>query len=226
MDRPDNSRGDLEGALRDIGVVNRLLGGRRIVLRAVEPFLEELRPGETLRVLDVGTGAGDLPIAIAEHARGHSRRVKITAVDRDPCTAAIAAGATTGYPEIRVVQADAFRLPFQPGAFDLVIASLFLHHFDHRQAVRLLRAFSRLGKRAVLINDLRRHLLPWSFIYLASRATRRHPMFVHDGPLSVLRGFTLPELSAIGKDAGAGVARVERRWPYRLLMTLQGGEAP
>ena len=53
-----------------------------------------------------------------------------------------------------------------------------------------------MAKRAVLINDLERHLVSWAFISLAARITRRHPMFVHDAPLSVLRGFTRDELLA------------------------------
>ena len=60
----------------------------------------------------------------------------------------------------------------------------------------------------------------FAFIALASRLTRRHPMFVHDAPLSVLRGFTGDELSSIASAAGAPHAIVRHRWPYRLLLTV------
>jgi hypothetical protein len=45
-------------------------------------------------------------------------------------------------------------------------------------------------------------------------------MFVHDAALSVLRGFTEEELQALCQDAGAAMATVQRRWPYRLVATL------
>jgi hypothetical protein len=52
--------------------------------------------------------------------------------------------------------------------------------------------------------------------------TRRHPMFVHDAALSVLRGFTKGELLAAARDAGVPDATVKRRLPYRLLLTMPG----
>jgi SAM-dependent methyltransferase len=218
MDRPDNSASDLRGALRDIRWTNRWLGGRSGLLQAVRPFLLEVdRP---LTVLDVGTGGADLPLALVRFARGLGRELTVVAVDIDPTTSAIAARETAGCSEVRVLCADARRLPFDGGCFDLVVASLFLHHFEDDEVTALLRAFSATARRAVVVNDLRRHLIPWAFIAAAARLTARHPMYVHDAPLSVLRGFTPDELRLAAQRAGAKRVRLERRWPYRLLMTL------
>ncbi|HKQ60445.1 MAG TPA: methyltransferase domain-containing protein, partial [Candidatus Polarisedimenticolaceae bacterium] len=216
MDRSDNPREALAAALRDLRLVNRWLGGRRVLSEAIRPLLLAHPPQRPLRLLDVGTGDADLPLALLELAQGLGRSLEVTAVDRDPQTVALAAQAVRGRGAIHVVQADARRLPFAPGAFDLVTASLFLHHFRQHEVVELLAAFRRLARRAVLVNDLRRHRVPWLFIGLAGRATRRSAMFVHDGPLSVLRGFTAGELLEAARGAGARGARVERRWPYRL----------
>jgi len=225
MDRPDNPPEALEGALRDIRWVNRLLGGSRAFVHAVLPYLDALPDGSTLEVLDVGTGSADLPIALVAAARARGRRVRVVAVDRDPATVRHAAGQAAGIAGVEIVRADATALPFPAGSFDLVTASLFLHHFAHDDAVRLLASFRRIARRAVLVNDLQRHRLPWAFIALAARATRRHPMFVHDAPLSVLRGFTGDELLRAGRESGASTPRVEERWPYRLVMTLDADGA-
>jgi len=222
MDRADNSRHDLEGALKDIHKVNRFLRGSKILIDALRPCLEKQREGETLTILDVGTGGADLPIDIVRQTHSMGKRVQITAVERDATTAAYAKSQTAAYPEIDVQIADATRLPYAPESFDVVIASLFLHHFDDEQAARLLRDFRALARRAVLINDLRRHLIPWAFIGLAARVTGRHPMFRHDAPLSVLRGFTTTELRHAAMEAGAPRVTLTRRFPYRLLMTLPG----
>ena len=95
---------------------------------------------------------------------------------------------------------------------------MFLHHYREAEVVRLLADWRRIARRAVVVNDLRRHWLPWAFISLVSRLTRRHPLFVHDAALSVLRGFTAEEL---GRAAG-GVpgASVRAHWPFRLVLTL------
>ena len=98
---------------------------------------------------------------------------------------------------------------------------MFLHHFPHEQVVALLRRFRRLARRAVVVNDLRRHALPWAFIGVVARATVRHPMFVHDAALSVLRGFTGDELAAAAREAGSERFGLVRRWPFRLVLTLE-----
>jgi ubiquinone/menaquinone biosynthesis C-methylase UbiE len=153
------------------------------------------------------------------------RRLRVTAVDRDPSAASAAARFAAGRPEVRVVRADAEDLPFEDRSFDLVTASMFLHHFDHDGVVALLRRFRRLARRAVVVNDLRRHRLPWAFIATVARVTRRDPMFRHDAPLSVLRGFTDDELLAAAREAGVASPSLQRRWPFRLVMTLPAESA-
>jgi SAM-dependent methyltransferase len=226
IDRTDNAPADIVATLDDIRLVNRYLRGSNILVGAVRPFLAGLRDGETLSVLDVGTGGADLPLDLVREARRLGRKVRIVAVDRDPVTLDYAREKAAGAPEIEVRSADAFELPFPPASFDLVTASMFLHHFPHGDAVRLLAGFHALARRAVLINDLRRHVVSWTFIGLTSRLTRRHPMFVHDAALSVLRGFTKAELLAAARDAGSSDATVKRRLPYRLLLTMPAARAP
>ncbi len=221
LDRPGNDPADLRSALEDIARVNRFLGGSAALLGALGPFLDAAE-GRAISVLDVGAGGGDLPVVIANDARRRGVACRVVALDLDPVTAATAAAAAAAHPEIRVVRGDAFALPFPTASFDLVVASLFLHHFDHDAAVRLVRGFRRVARRAVVVNDLMRHRLPWAFIALAARATRRHPMFVHDAPLSVLRGFTAGELLRIAREAGAGEARVRTTSLFRLVLTLPG----
>jgi len=223
MDRPGNTMADLAGALDDIRLVNRFLRGSKILVAALRPLLSALPEGETLHVLDVGTGGADLPLDLVSFARRLGRGIRIVAVDRDPVTIEYARARTAGTPEIEVRRAGAFALPSPPGSFDVVTASMFLHHFDHDDAVRLLSGFRRIARRSVLVNDLRRHRVPWAFIGLAARVTGRHPMFVHDATLSVLRGFTADELMAAAREAGAASATVDRRLPYRLVLTMPGG---
>lgn len=227
MDRPDNSAAELAGALEDIRSVNRFLGGSKVLLDAIAPYLDAAPAGGETTILDVGTGGGDLPLAMAAAARLKGRRVRIVGVDRDPVTVELARRGAAGCPEVEIVQGDACALPYPDGSFDLVTASLFLHHFDHDEAARLISAFRRIARRAVFVNDLERHRVPWAFIALTARLTRRHPMFVHDAPLSVLRGFTEDELRRVARDAGAPRADVTRRWPFRLLLTVPAlGTAP
>jgi ubiquinone/menaquinone biosynthesis C-methylase UbiE len=222
MDREGNTAEDLEPTLRDLRNVNRLLGGRAALLRALRPRIEAAAEGATVRILDVGTGDGDLPRAIVAEATRLGRRAEIVAIDRDPVVATLARAGCAGIEGIHVVRADALRLPFADRAFDIVTASLFLHHFEDRDAVRVLRELRRVARNAVVVNDLRRHRLAWAFIWLLGKLRMVSPMSANDGPLSVLKGFTAAELLVIGRAAGGDGTSVRRLWPYRLLLEVPG----
>jgi len=206
--------------MRDLRAVNRWLGGRRALFSAVDPYLRAADPAVPLDVLDVGTGAADLPLALARRARRLGRRVRVVAIDRDPVTVELARRHLAGCAEVTLLRCDAARLPFAPRSFDLVIASLFLHHFEGPEATELLRSWRALARAAVIVNDLRRHRVAWAAIGALARATRRSAIFLNDAPLSVLRGFTVGELLGLARASGARAARVRRRWPFRLVLTL------
>ncbi len=89
---------------------------------------------------------------------------------------------------------------------DVVICSQLLHHFDDEKAAALLREMDRVARRCVIVSDLRRSWLAAAGIWLASWPLFFHPVSRHDGVVSVLRGYTVPELrmlvrSATGRDA-------------------------
>jgi len=48
-----------------------------------------------------------------------------------------------------------------------------------------------------------------------------HAMARHDGPLSVLRAYTLAEVRALTTAAGLARARVETRPPFRMIIVVQ-----
>ena len=222
MDRTDNDREALEGALRSIRRVNRWLGGQTALRDALRQRWTDAK-GNTVRLLDIGTGEADLPIAALEWARRDGIDLEVVAVELDPITAAIARDAGRDYPQIEVIRADAFELPFADNSFDFVTASMFLHHFHELEVVRLLHRFAQVASRAVIVNDLRRHRLPYAFIRTLCTLLRPHPMFVHDAPLSVLRGFTDEELAWAAHQCTTAPAHLERRWPFRLVLTLETG---
>jgi SAM-dependent methyltransferase len=88
------------------------------------------------------------PGGAAAAARDRGKRLAIVGIDRDPVTAAHARRETAGNPDIDIVRADAFATGFATGPFDLVLASMFLHHFQHADAVTLIREFRRIASRA------------------------------------------------------------------------------
>ena len=110
------------------------------MLRRYLPRLLTAIPADrAVRILDLGTGSADLPRAMVAWGRDRGRELRVIGVDNNPEVMECARRECAEEPAVRLVQADIFHLPFPPGSFDLVICSLFLHHFEPPEAVRLLR---------------------------------------------------------------------------------------
>jgi ubiquinone/menaquinone biosynthesis C-methylase UbiE len=199
-------------SLADLRFVNRWLGNRRGLLRAVRPHLP---PGG--RLLDVGCGSGDVPAFLLEHLPGPLRAVGV-----DVKTLHLHAAPRV----VRGVVADVRRLPFPDRAFDVVTASLFLHHFDEGELPTILAGLLRLARRALVVNDLHRALVPYVFGRVAFPLLFRSRVSVEDGLLSIRRGFRADELSAAFERAGVPGVTVQRQFPYRLVAVVAADALP
>ena len=80
----------LAGNLRDLTAVNRHLGGAKLSLNAILPFGRGSSGHALLRLLDVGTGAADIPVSLARHTAKRKPRLEITATDVRPEIVALA----------------------------------------------------------------------------------------------------------------------------------------
>lgn len=190
-------------SLADLRFVNRWLGNRGSLLRAVRPHLP---PGG--RLLDVGCGSGDVPAFLQGRLPG-----PLLAVGVDVKTLHLRAVPRS----VRPVVADVRKLPFPDGAFDVVSASLFLHHFDAPDLPELLAGLHRLARRALVVNDLHRALVPYLFGAAVFPFLFCSRVSVEDGLLSIRRGFREDELRAAFAAAGLIPVTVRRSFPYRLL---------
>lgn len=219
----------LTRALDDLRQVNRWLGGHAATLHALKPLLRQR--DDPLRVLDLATGVADFPAFLVRWAARRGMPVEVVAVDLNPATVAYARQRLDHdlppglRPCIRVMQGDAQALPYADGAFDVCTAALFMHHLNHDGAVRLVREMRRLGRRGLVVNDLHRHPLAYYGFTLIAALLPVSPMARHDGPISVLRGFTKGEVEAIAEEAGLEAYRVRWHWAFRWTLSTIGRRA-
>lgn len=221
MDRPEAHGPAVEGDLRNLEVLNRYFGGRSLVRRRVGEVLRGLPGNRPLRVLDVGSGGGDLCLEILRVARSLGREVRLTSVDLHPAIQEHARRrlAKLG---VRFVIGDARCLPFAGGAFDLALGTLMLHHFAEADAVRVLSELRRVSRGAVLVSDLARSRTAYAAVWLATRFTA-NPMTRFDGPVSVARAFTPGELQDLAAKAGWTRPRLLREPWFRVSLLERGG---
>lgn len=209
MDVVESASPELEQDLLNLESLNRRFGAHQLVLRYLEPLLRQRQP---LRMVDLGTGAGDIPRLIVTKARELGCPVQITAVDRQQPTLQIAEKMSAEFPEIRFVKSDI--LTFSEGSlYDIVMCNLVLHHLDETDAIRLLRRCRELTKGLSLVTDLRRSRLAQLGIYAVTSLVYRDAMTRHDARLSAERAFSFPELRKLAIAAGWWGFR-HRRAPY------------
>ena len=242
MDLPGQPRELLEDDLRNLRIINRRLGNYRNVVRGLNRLVGA-RKLNRFSLLDVGTGSGDIPAGITDWAQQRGIKTSIVALEIEPVTVQVAATLTNppflpllqrgkACPEqsrregdfrrcgISVVRGDGMAPPFHPASFDFVLASQLLHHFSEEQIIRLLRIWSPLARRAIIVSDLVRHPVAYYGIRLLTKLCTRNAMTRTDAPLSVARAFTLTEWRALLREADVGRFQLFSVFPFRVMALI------
>lgn len=221
LDEPGHSKETLAGNFRDITFLNRWFGGWSLVDKCLRPFLPPTGP-VTLTMLDLASGAADVPLALARRWHKRGVQLKITAVDIDPVIVELAreAAQAAQAAEFEAIAADVFSYPWPEACrYDFVTCSLAFHHFSPEMCIEMLRLMSRLTGQAFVVNDLRRGWFGWFGSKLLTLLVARHPFTRHDGPLSVLRAYTTQELAELVRsaDLDPSIRVTIRRGPFSRL---------
>jgi SAM-dependent methyltransferase len=198
MDLPQPVTPELEAEMRNLSSINRHLGSHRLARKFLELWLT---PGRTYRVLDLCTGAGDVPRAMVDWARARDITLQVDAVDASEASLEIARKASASYPEIRFLRSDVLKFDTKE-TYDLVVCTLALHHFSEEHAAELLRRCREYSHRFVLVSDLERGLLTLAGVYLLTSLIYPEPVTRHDGLLSARRAFSYGEFRALAVTAG------------------------
>jgi len=221
MDQPDLPDKDHRQALVGLARLNRWTG---VALR----FYRHLKNAamashhRRLRILDVASGAADLPIYWAARGRRDGLSLEVTTLDvskfaiRQQRRRARQCGV-----RLRAIRADCLKEGL-PEGFDVVTNSLFLHHLDESDAIRLVDSMLNASRGDVLVSDLERSRTNLALVKAGSHLLSRSPVVHHDGPLSVRGAFTRAEMQSIAGSASGHPVTVTRLFPCRMWLVLQG----
>ena len=202
LDEHDAPRDHMERSLRDLRRFNSLYGGASVYRR----LLRRVKPPPK-SILDIATGTADSIESVPGFRVGVDFKIDHLLYMRNGS-------------QVHRVVADALRLPFRDNAFDVVTSAHFFHHLTPDENRRMLRDALRIGRRGVIVNDTRRHYIPYLFVRLLGILRLVGPITRNDAPASVLRGYTIDEVRAIATDAGAARFEVVRAWPFRFGLFL------
>jgi 2-polyprenyl-3-methyl-5-hydroxy-6-metoxy-1,4-benzoquinol methylase len=220
MDDLSLSGDELRRNLEELEVINTWLGGYKVVLDALGKLLEGYT-GPPLHIADIGCGGGDTLRHIAKWARRKNIHLQLTGIDANDFMVQYARQRCGGFPEIRLEQHDVFSEQFQQEPYDIVVCSLFCHHFTDEQLVSMFRQLHRQAGMAVIINDLHRHWLAYHSIKLLTRFFSDSYLVKNDAPLSVWRAFRKEELERLVQEAGIDRYSLRWMWAFRWQLLLK-----
>ena len=211
LDEPASAPDVVRATLRDIALSNKLFGGRAAVANGLGQLLRKHPHRDTLTVLDVGSGRGDISRYLRRWGSRRGVDIRPIALEQNPVATYLCVH--SGLP---TVLADAGQLPLKNRSVDVVVASQLLHHFTRPSALALIHELNRVARFGVVVADILKDKAAAVGIWLVSFALAFHPVSRHDGVVSVRRSFTSEELHDILADAGIAV-EVRRRPGYRLV---------
>jgi len=218
MDQPGLDAVEHSRALRGLGRINRVSRSAAILWPAIARLARD-SGGAPVRVLDVASGGGDVPIALARRAARARLDVRVEGCDISEGAVRFARQrATDRSVAVRFFTLDALAGSI-PAGYEVLTCSLFLHHLNDADAVNLLRRMGDAAGRLVLLDDLVRSRVGYALAWAGCRLLSRSPIVRHDGPVSVSSAFTPAEVRELARQAGLEGVSVARHWPRRFLLS-------
>ncbi|MSR55081.1 MAG: methyltransferase domain-containing protein [Gemmataceae bacterium] len=222
MDDPSLDPDEHRRALKALARVNRISRSSR----SLWPAIRELCRARTqagdprpVRVLDVASGGGDVPVQLWLTARSKGYALEVAGCDFSPVALGHAREfAKREQADVSFFQVNLLEGPI-PSGYDVITTSLFLHHLDEEQAFTVLRKMRESAGTLALVNDLTRCRLGWLAAYFGTRLLSRCRTVHVDGPRSVEGAFKPAEALALAQRAGWDDARIRTKFPFRFLLS-------
>lgn len=207
----------IDPIMEELEVVNKLLGGYHVFYNA----FKKMNISSGMTISDWGCGGGDSLRVIAIWARRQKLDIRLVGVDATASAIEYASRKSRGYPEITYILADVMSDELYPNQFDIVLSSLFTHHFSGENWIKLIQKMTVCASAYVIINDLHRHWFAYHSIGILTSVFSRSEMVKHDSKLSVLRSFRYKEIDQMLKKAGLDHYMIKWMWAFRWQVIIE-----
>lgn len=208
----------LYDTLDKLALLNKWLGGTNVTIRELKKLLKDHPVNQELILIDLGCGGGELLREIAEYANKKGYQFRLIGIDANEHTLKYANDLSTHYPNIEFIHCDVFSEEFKTMQYDIVLSTLFLHHFSDEKLVDLLQLLICQASMGIIINDLHRHWLAYYLFKLVSLFIPNR-MVKEDGLTSVLRGFKRSELEVLSARINRNTT-ISWKWAFRYLWII------
>ncbi|MGB5190906.1 methyltransferase domain-containing protein [Robiginitalea sp.] len=217
MDDLELPKNELEAALADLKMVNTLLGGHAVGMAGLKPFLSREIP---CHILDIGCGDGEFLRHLHKYCSKKGFKVRLTGWDRNAESLERGSSQNKDGMDIQYEVRDIMEFPQLPEGEFVIICNLFMHHFTDEQIHRMLSYWSDSKCKAIVINDLDRNPLAYYLFRLFGVIFMKSKIAIHDGLISILRGFRNSELKQFSLSMGVTTHQIQWKWAFRYLWIL------
>ncbi|NOS93065.1 MAG: methyltransferase domain-containing protein [Cyclobacteriaceae bacterium] len=209
-------RGEVvDQTLRELDFINQWLGGNAVTLHALKNVLKNQSKNKEISIVDLGCGSGEMLRLIAKKAVQENRSLKLLGIDANPNIIEFAKNHSSESNNISFEAVNIFSEEFRDRKFDVVLCTLFLHHFTEEQLVDIFKSLHQQTKIGIIVNDIHRHPLAFYSIKWLTQLFSKSAMVKFDAPLSVQRAFTKKELKDILSKAGIKNYQLKWKWAFR-----------
>jgi len=209
----------LRDTLDKLENINRWLGGNKVTVKGLKLLLKNHSKGKEITIVDIGCGHGDILRDVAKFGRKYGYKFKLIGVDANPTAIEYAKELSVKYPELSFNTQDIFSNKFKNRKIDVVLATLFLHHFKEPELVSFLENTLKQTKIGIVVNDLHRHKLAY-YLFLLLSIFISNKMIIEDGLTSVLRGFKRIDLERMSKKIKVK-SQISWKWAFRFLWIIK-----
>ncbi len=214
MDDLESSGSIIDQTLKELETINTLLGGNYVTLNGLDLLLNTADRSKNITMVDLGCGGGDILRLIANWGEKKNISLQLTGIDANPNIVHFAT-AHTSEKNIQYKVLNIFSEEFKLQKFDVVVSTLFFHHFTSDQLADFFRQLKVQVKIGMVINDLHRHWFAYYSIKWLTQLFSKSPMVVNDAPLSVARSFRKKDWIAVFEKAGITNYKLRWMWAFR-----------
>jgi len=213
-------KGDiLRDTLDKLEIINRLLGGNKVTIKGLKELLKNQSNNKLITIVDLGCGHGDILRDIAEFGRKNNYSFKLVGIDANFAAIEYARELSKDYLELSFKAIDIFSEDFKKQSYDIVLCTLFLHHFKNNELILFLKTTIQKATIGVVVNDLHRHKLAYYLFKLIGFFVKNR-MIREDGLTSILRAFKKKDLEEISKQLKVYFS-IQWKWAFRYLWILK-----
>ena len=205
----------LRDALDKIAKINQLLGGNQLTLQGVNELLSKTDKKQTIKIVDVGCGNGDMLRNLAEFGKKNNLKFDLLGIDANDFTVKHAEKLSVNYNNIKYNCENIFEEKFKTLKYDIVLCTLTLHHFKDNEILDLMNVFNENSSLGIVVNDLQRSAIAYRLFEGLCFVFRLNKMSKDDGLTSILRGFKKQELINFSKKLNFNNYILEWKWAFR-----------